>query len=381
MDKTLNEQTIYRPILSRPAGKQLRAELLQISRGSGLLDPITFQSSVILGIYGVCFGLVLWQLWFSEHTVILIIDYCLMSFIISQSGFLAHDALHASISRRKLVNDTFGQLGMTIIGGMGFREWKTRHILHHRYCQLEDRDPDMAVGFVASITRQSYLSKKGISAFFGRYQHYYVWILILLFAHSHRHVSQACVLKDLNRYYIDLIFLIGHYFIWWILPIVFLDVSVLAITMAYFIPGALLGVHFAAVFWVNHVGMPLVTNKDTLTFVEHQVATSRNVRVPKAWDLFFGGLNFQIEHHVLPSCPSIRLRELNKLFRPRIEQVGLPYREMSWPDAFKEVRRHISAVVKLPSSTANEHPEAPSSNSHESNSSCVSSSDDRAASA
>ena len=335
------------------------AELLQIGKVSGLLDPITFLSSVLLGIYSVCFGLILWLLWFSEHTVILIIGYCFMSYVISQSGFLAHDALHASISRRKLVNDTIGQISMTIIAGMGFGEWKTRHKLHHRYCQLEDRDPDMAGGYIASLTRQSYMAKKGFSAFLGRYQRYYIWFLTLLFGHSQRHVSQACVLKDLKRYYTDLIFLIGHFFIWWILPTVFLDVSILTVAMAYFIPGALLGVHFAAIFWVNHVGMPLVMDRERLTFVEHQVATSRNVRVPQSWDLFFGGLNFQIEHHILPNCPSYRLRELNKLFRPRIEQVGLPYREMSWPDAFKEVRRHFSAVVKLPSPVAKEHLERP----------------------
>jgi len=376
----LIEQTFYRPILTRPGGKQLLAELLQLGRGSGLLDPTTFRSSVVLGIYGICLVLVLWHLWFSEHAAILIIDYCLISLLISQSGFLAHDALHASISRRKLVNEIFGQLSMTIIGGMGFREWKTRHLLHHRFCQLEDRDPDMAVGYVASLTRQSYTSKTGFSASFGRYQHRYIWPLTLLFAYSQRHVSQACVLKDLSRYYVDLVFLIGHYFIWWIFPIVILDVSVLTVAMAYFIPSALLGVHMAAVFWVNHIGMPLVTNKDTLTFVEHQVATSRNVRVPQSWDPFFGGLNFQIEHHLLPGCPSFRLRDLNKLLRPRIEQEGLPYREMSWPDAFKEIRRHIAAVVNCPGLIAKEHPERPSSTSHEPISSCVSSSDDRAAS-
>jgi len=48
------------------------------------------------------------------------------------------------------------------------------------------------------------------------------------------------------------------------------------------------------------------------------------------------------------------LRELSKLFRPRIEQAGLPYREMVWPDAFKEVRRHISAVVDSPETIAKE---------------------------
>ena len=345
----MNEQCIYRPILSLPAGKRVMAELVQTGKSSGLLDPTTSRSSAILGIYVVSFGFVLWQLWFSEHVVILIINYCLMSFIISQSGFLAHDALHASISRRKWVNDAIGQLSMTIIGGMGFREWKTRHLLHHRYCQLEERDPDMAVGYVASLTRNSYESKTGISSIVGRYQHYYVWILIALFAYSQRYISQACVVKDLNRYAIDSIFLVGHFLIWWVLPLVFLDVSLLTVAMAYFIPGALLGFHLAAVFWVNHIGMPLVTDKDTLAFVEHQVATSRNVRVPRSLDPFFGGLNFQIEHHILPNCPSFRLRELSKHFRPPIEKAGLPYREILWPAAFQEVRQHIAAVVKYSS--------------------------------
>jgi len=46
-----------------------------------------------------------------------------------------------------------------------------------------------------------------------------------------------------------------------------------------------------------------------------QVLTARNIRGGRVTDVVFGGLNYQIEHHLFPSMPSANLRRAQPLVR------------------------------------------------------------------
>src|SRR3954469_16024998 len=50
-------------------------------------------------------------------------------------GFLGHDAGHYAISRKRWINDFWGQIGMTIFCGMTFGFWRSSHNRHHAHCQ------------------------------------------------------------------------------------------------------------------------------------------------------------------------------------------------------------------------------------------------------
>jgi len=66
-------------------------------------------------------------------------------------GFVGHDAGHYSLSRRPWINDAWGQFAMTILCGMSFGFWRSRHNLHHNRCQEIDGDPDMHFGVLFSV--------------------------------------------------------------------------------------------------------------------------------------------------------------------------------------------------------------------------------------
>lgn len=71
-----------------------------------------------------------------------------------------------------------------------------------------------------------------------------------------------------------------------------------------FVQIALLG-HDVAPFQFLRAGPLAATFRGTGGFLREQVLTSRNVNANWFIDLMYGGLNYQIEHHLFPSRPAI----------------------------------------------------------------------------
>jgi fatty acid desaturase len=59
-------------------------------------------------------------------------------------------------------------------------------------------------------------------------------------------------------------------------------------------------------FAPNHKGMPIIGAQEKLDYVRRQVLASRTVRGGWFTDLLFGGLNYQIEHHLSRTCHAHR---------------------------------------------------------------------------
>jgi fatty acid desaturase len=74
--------------------------------------------------------------------------------------------------------------------------------------------------------------------------------------------------------------------------------------------------------------MPLWTKDVKLSFLERQVLSSRNVAPHPFWDFFFGGLNYQVEHHLFPNMPRVHLNRARDLVIPLCKECGLPREEM-----------------------------------------------------
>jgi fatty acid desaturase len=108
----------------------------------------------------------------------------------------------------------------------------------------------------------------------------------------------------------------------------------------------ILGPHLAAIFWVNHIGMPLIENVERFSFFEHQYVTSRTIINSPAWDWLFGGLNFQIEHHLFPQVPSIRLAAVQAIVRKHFALHRIPYHGLSWWSAVKSVAAHLRVIAR-----------------------------------
>src|SRR5258708_32997031 len=83
------------------------------------------------------------------------------------------------------------------------------------------------------------------------------------------------------------------------------------------------GAYMAAVFAPNHKGMPQTDADSRLDFVRTQVLTARNVRGHPLTDLWYGSLNYQIEHHPFPGMSRLYMRRAQPVLVAVFESVGI----------------------------------------------------------
>jgi len=113
----------------------------------------------------------------------------------------------------------------------------------------------------------------------------------------------------------------------------------------------LTGLYMASIFAPNHKGMPLTTDS-TRGFLREQVLTSRNIGGNWLIDLVYGGLNYQIEHHLFPTLPRNSLKRVAPIVRAYCDAHAITYSETSvfrsWQaifDHFNDVSRAVSVLL------------------------------------
>jgi fatty acid desaturase len=98
-------------------------------------------------------------------------------------------------------------------------------------------------------------------------------------------------------------------------------------------------------FAPNHKGMPLTGQQDKLDFLRRQVLTSRNIRGGPVVDYLFGGLNYQIEHHLFPGMPRPNLRLARPIVIAYCRQTGVPYLETGVFASYRQALGHLNSVA------------------------------------
>jgi len=107
---------------------------------------------------------------------------------------------------------------------------------------------------------------------------------------------------------------------------------------------ALFGVYIGSVFAPNHKGM-LVLDKDSdMDFLRRQVLTARNVRGNPLTDFWYGGLNYQIEHHLFPTMPRANLKHAQAIVREFCASHSIPYHETSVLQSNREILHYLHMI-------------------------------------
>lgn len=308
----------------------------------GLLAPDTRGTVLRFVLWFPIYGFLLYHAWTSSSLLACVASAFALSVIQAQLAFIGHDASHGSAAQGVAKNRLAGLIGMGVSGGLCFEEWQHRHLLHHKHCQIEADDPDMQFGTVLSLTRETIEARTGVGRRVAPYQAYYFWPMTILFTHSLRILALVTALSRLKVFWRDIAAVTIHFGVWLVLPLFISGVDPLRVFVVYMLTASLLGVRLGAVFTVNHIGMPMAA--DGASHLEHQVVTSRNILNPTWMDWFFGGLNYQIEHHLVPACPRRHLRTARDQLRPAILGAGLPHHQQSWPAAARDLTLHLAKV-------------------------------------
>jgi fatty acid desaturase len=90
--------------------------------------------------------------------------------------------------------------------------------------------------------------------------------------------------------------------------------------------------------------MAIIPKDMSIDFLRRQTLTSRNISGgPLVWT-GMGGLNFQIEHHLFPSMPSVNLRRARPVVRAFCAERDVSYTETTLVQSYRIVLRYLQKV-------------------------------------
>jgi fatty acid desaturase len=265
-----------------------------------------------------------------------------VAFVLTQLGFIGHDAGHHQIFRRRRHNDLIGLVVTNVLTGFSFGWWYSKHNRHHAHTNRPGKDPDLVPGALVYLPEQA--GERGrFGRRFARAQAALLVPLLFLEALNLHVASVRALVRRRDRAALGEAGLLAvHVGIFFVTP--FLLFSPIRAVACIAVTQALFGFYLGVSFLTNHVGMPIVADGDDLGFLRRQVVTSRNLSGGAVTDFLFGGLDAQIEHHLFPAMPRAYLARARRLVRPFCAERSIAYAEISPWRAYREVLHHLQVA-------------------------------------
>jgi fatty acid desaturase len=266
-----------------------------------------------------------------------------MAFVFGQTGFLAHDFGHRQGFQKTKYNNFFGLLHANLLIGMSYNWWMFKHNQHHSHPNEIDFDPDIDMPIIA-FSPHDVLDRRGIARFFVKYQGYFFFFLLLFESYSLRSNSIVYLWQNRKQRHLYMGGLLMLLHAVWFFALIFMALGVWHGLLFVIIQQAFFGLYMGSVFAPNHKGMLIVDPKNPLGFLEMQVLTARNVKASPFADFWYGGLNYQIEHHLFPTMARNQLKEAQPIIRSFCEQHNISYYETSIVQSYREILGYLHEI-------------------------------------
>lgn len=318
------ERDLYERKLTFPEGAKLYSSLRENIQKDKVLDR-SYGYYLLLGfLETILFFGVLLTFFFLKHPILQIISASAIGFLSVRLGGLIHDAGHRAILKSSRLNDLLGYFWSLCVA-FPFPVWQIKHNAHHANTNKEGEDPDLEVPI--SFTEDMYKRKNILVRFMRPYQAWLYFPLGSLVSFTMRLKAVPYLLKRLNYgNYIFLVFHILGIIIWYVGP--FLVFPPLKAIIFFVFTNMVGGFYMLNIFAPNHKGIPQLEKETQISFLEHQIITSRNVKTSLLGNYLYMGLNYQIEHHLFPYCPRNNLHKVAPYVKRLCKENGLPYMEM-----------------------------------------------------
>jgi fatty acid desaturase len=317
------------------------AHLRQLARQNGLFDrqPRYYAYKISFNLSLLTLSILFLVL--VDSFLLQLLNALILAFVLVQISFIGHDVGHQQVFGSARKNAVL-QLVVSLIFGSSRTWWVEKHNQHHSNPNDLDLDPDTDIPLWAFSESQA-LSKRGLYKLLSRYQAFLFYVILSLEGFGLRLASVLYMLRhDIKYPRLEPLILIAH-------------ITIYAGSIFYFLGGwdaalfivinqLAIGLYAGSVFAPNHKGMPLLGRDAHLDFLTRQVVTARNIKSGFLNDFLFGGLNYQIEHHLFPTMSRNRLKEAKKLIEPFCLSHSIPYREESVFESQKTILRYLHAV-------------------------------------
>ncbi len=322
------------------------AELKRRIVAAGLLKKqpgyYVFNASVRLALLGASIAL----LFIIDNLWLQLLNAAFLAFAFTQVGFLGHDGGHRQIFRGTHRNDVVG-LAINFLLGISRTWWVDTHNEHHANPNDLDLDPHTALPVFAFSEEQA-RSKEGFLRRIVGYQGFYFFpILLLEGVGMSATIVQFMLAREVKGKRWEASLMALHFVIYF--GLLFYVLSWFHAVLFIAVHQSMLGLYMGSVFAPNHKGMPTFSREDNIDFLRRQVLTSRNVVGNPVSDFWYGGLNYQIEHHLFPSMPRNKLKQAQPIVRAFCEERSVSYAESG---AFRsnieilQYLHHVSAPLR-----------------------------------
>lgn len=270
----------------------------------------------------------------------------LLAFVMVQLSFIGHDLGHNQVFRSSRNNDIVG-LFVSFIVGINRTWWVEKHNEHHSNPNDLDMDPDIEIPVVAFSEDQA-RDTRGVARLIVRYQALLFYPLVCFEGFVLKYSGIRYTLTNRLKFPIaEPIAIAGHIGVYTCL--VFLSLPFWQGLLFIAVNQLLIGLYIGSTFAPNHKGMLMLDGNMKLDFLRRQVLTSRNVNSSPVNDLLYGGLNYQIEHHLFPSMPRHRLKQAQEIVRPFCGEHSISYYETGVIQSQREILQylhHVSARLR-----------------------------------
>ncbi|PPK98078.1 fatty acid desaturase [Kineococcus xinjiangensis] len=267
-----------------------------------------------------------------------------LALIMTQFAFLGHDAAHRQIFARHSSNEWAARIFAALVVGLSYGWWMGKHNRHHQAPNQRGIDGDIESDVVAFYDEAAE-SRRGLLAWFTRRQGWF-FIPLLLGEGLNLHYESTRILLDRGsiskRRWVDASLIVVHWTVYLTLLLTLLGPGRGA---AFFgVHMAMFGLSMGGTFAPNHTGLPVVPRTEKVDFIRRQVLMSRNIRGGWFVNLFMGGLNHQIEHHLFPSMPRPNLRRARPYVKAFCAEHGIKYTETTFLGAYRDIIRYLNEV-------------------------------------
>jgi fatty acid desaturase len=345
----INRETDERRINATTPGDY--AELKRLVQARGLLKRQPAYYVVKFALTGGLLGLALFALVFSANDPWMrVAEAAFLAFAFVQVGLLAHDLGHQQIVGAGRPNTLLGLILGNFVMGVSRAWWRSNHDAHHAHPNDLAMDPNVDIIFLGCTAEQA-LSRPAWVQWVIRHQvPLLVPIFCLEFFSMHRQSIDHVVRRRPGTARGEGLLLAAHLVAYCVVLYAILGLEG-AIVFG-FVHQLFTGLYMASIFAPNHKGMPLSSAEGASNFLRQQALTARNVRGGPLVDLVYGGLNYQIEHHLFPSMPRNNLSRAQPIVRAYCHAHGIAYYETGVIQSWSEVLGHYADVSRALTTTS-----------------------------
>lgn len=266
---------------------------------------------------------------------------------------ITHDILHSSFFKNKKWNKYFSYF--FDLNGFSSLNWSITHNFeHHTFTNIAgiDHDIDKLIWLRLAPTDAYYR--------FHKFQHLYALPLYMFTTLNWIFYSDYILLNNFRKMGKTTGKDIALFFLFKVLYVtIFLAIPMAILNLAWwqtvicFLVFSMSGGFLAAVIFqlahvVEGVDYPLPDSEGNIEnlWAVHQLKTTSNFATRSRWILeLFGGLNFQIEHHLFPHVSHVHYYAISPIVRKTAYEYGLPYHEHM--SLFQAITSHLKILKRL----------------------------------